>query len=270
MKIKQSIKIIIFSLITFCSSNLFAQIRQFTASPGVSDSQLTIHSDFNLLQAFFHQNKSYECSIVQTYLEDYNRANAVDYWMFAQNVTDRDSQVVNVNFNGNAFPPLSTYKGLHASNVVSEAHQARQRFSVVAEKTGQYSFSLENVFPVGIGTRSLFSCRETTLYGSYNRFYAETPIVEILNKARVQFQVFITVIGADGTVIVNKQPRVVNANTRTDIILAALPAGTFGQIIITHTAPFGALEGVVAEYNQGANGTIVLRRERALEIADRS
>ncbi len=271
MNIKQTIKTILFYSIIFASTNASAQIRQFTTSPGVSDNQLAIIENFALLQSYFHENKSYECSIAHTYLEDTDNANTTDYMMFTQNVTDRDNQVVSVNFNGGAFPPISTYKGIHSSNVITETQQARQRFSLIAAKTGQHQVSVENAFSgAGISTYSLFTCRETTLYGSYNRFYAETPIVELLNKARVAFQVQITIIGGDGAVLINKQAYVVNPNTRTDIIFNSLPPSTFGQIIITHTAPFGALEGVIAEYNQSANGGIVLRRERPLENAERS
>ncbi len=212
------------------------------------------------LRAYFFAGRSYECVILTRFYD----MGMSPFYVF-NNVIDPNSNSVTVTSNGSLYPPVST------PSVITAEEQNRTRVAIVAETTGDYRFTLMDVEGInGDNFTAVPSCRETTLFGSYNRFFAQLPIVELENRSTADIPVAISIINSAGTTIVDKQPAVARASTRTDVIFSELPASDLGQIVITHSAPFGALSGTVSEYDFGSGGEITLKRERPLKVAEKN
>lgn len=226
-------------------------------SPGYSQADDQSIDDEDTVQSYFHAGKSYECSIQNL---DFSTSAADEFYIFNTDVTDPDGATIVAATNGNIYPAIAPVDGVSAV-------QPRTRVSLTAEKTGIYKFTVSDAFDNNGSEPSTIRCRETTLYGSYNRFFAGVPIVELNNAALLDIQVSITIIDSTGATVVDKQLAIAKANTRTDVIFSNLPGENFGQILITHNAPFGALSGVVAEYDFASDGSITLKRERSLKNA---
>jgi hypothetical protein len=201
--------------------------------------------------------RSYECSVL---IRFYDFGGATSYFVFNPSVSDPNDNSVLATPNGNSYPPVS------APTEISASDRNLARISLIAETTGNHVVTFSDVNNLNLTTQTIVSsCRETTLFGSYNRFFAGVAIVELENKSTSDIEVSISIINSAGKTIVDKQKSTAKASTRNDVIFADLPASDFGQILITHTAPFGALSGTVAEYDFGANGEITLKRERPLK-----
>jgi len=233
---------------------------QSTLPRSVSYSQADDQSlnDADTIQSYFHRGRSYECSLQ---LRDF--ANAGDeFYIFNQTVMDPDGTPLIALPNGDDYPAIAPVDGV-------EAVQSLTRLSLTAQKTGIYKFTVEDAFGVGNDEAHTIRCRETTLYGGYNRFFAGVAIAEVNNAAPRDFDVFVTVVTSEGVTVVDKQKYTAKAETRSDLIFANLPQESFGQVRITHSAPYGALSGIVAEYDFLGDGSIVLKRERPLKSAER-
>ncbi|MCB0324837.1 MAG: hypothetical protein KDD69_14740 [Bdellovibrionales bacterium] len=206
-----------------------------------------------------HADKSYECVILTTFQSTSND----DYFVFSTTAFDPDDQSITVTATGTEYPGA-----MPRANGVQSVERARARINLIAQKTGRYRFAIEEVAESNPGgaAPATVQCRETTLLGSYNRFFAGVAIVEMQSLALLDQSVFVTIVDSNGAVQVDKQEFVVKANTRTDLIFSSLPAANFGQITITTTAPFGTLSGTVAEYDFESGGAITLKRERPLRV----
>jgi len=216
----------------------------------------------DLVQTSFSEGRSYEC-LIQAPSVLFSK----QVHFLSTSVTDPDGAIVTATANGLSYPALAKIDG---ASGLSDAQHDKMRVSLIAQKSGVYSFSFEErAGTVGAAVEDV-SCRETSLYGSYNRFFAQAAIVEIQNAASTVVPVQITIVDAGGNVVVDKQSVNAQGGTRTDVIFASLPANNYGQIIITHSAPFGVLSGYVAEYDTNADGSISLKRERALTVTPKT
>ncbi len=223
-------------------------------SPSYSQADDQSIDDEDVIHSYFHADKSYECAILNL---DFSTTTPDEFYIFNTSVTDPDDEEIIAASNGNIYPAIAPVDG------ISAVHD-RTRLSLTAEKTGIYKFTVSDAFAQNGSEPSTIRCRETTLYGSYNRFFAGVPIIEINNASSLDIDVVVTIIDSSQTKIVDARPSIAKGNTRSDIIFSSLPADNFGQIIITHNAPYGALSGVVAEYDFGSDGSITLKRERPL------
>lgn len=215
--------------------------------------------DEDVIQSYFHKDRSYECGIQ---ILDFATSTDDEFYIFKTTVMDPDGAEIVASPNGDDYPAIAPVDGV-------EAVHERVRVSLTAQKTGIYKFSVEDAFSNNNSEASTIRCRETTLYGGYNRFFAGVAIVELNNASPKDYDVTITIINSQGVVVVDKQQATAKADTRSDVIFSNLPAGNFGQIRITHAAPYGALSGTVAEYDFNSDGSITLKRERPLTNAQR-
>jgi hypothetical protein len=149
--------------------------------------------------------------------------------------------------------------------------QANLRLSFIAPLTGNYTFTATNAQPGGAAVPgSTVRCTDTSLYGSYNRLFADLAIVEITNDTESRITPFITIVDSNRNVVVNAQQvndsigTGIAGNSRQDVIFTNLPAGTYGQIIITHAASLGSINAYVSEYDFRDN-VLDLKRERPME-----
>ncbi len=212
------------------------------------------------IQAYLLAGRSYECTVLTRFFD----AASSSFYVFDA-VVDPESASVDVTPNGSLYPPVSTPSSISASD------QNQLRVSFVAGTTGNYRFTLRDVLGRNSSNfTAVPSCRETTLFGSFNRFFAQVPIVELENKSSADIEVFIFIVNSGGTTIVDGQSAIAKAGTRTDVVFADLPGSDLGQVVITHRAPFGALSGTVSEYDFGPGGEITLKRERALKVAEKN
>ena len=228
-------------------------------SPSYSQADDQSIDDEDTVQSYFFRDKSYECVIMSL---DYSTTVDDEFYIFKTSVMDPDGASIVASANGDDYPAIAPVDG------VSAVHN-RTRLSLTAEKTGIYKFSVEDAFAQNNSEASTVRCRETTLYGGYNRFFAGVAILELNNVGAKDIDVEITITNSQGTVLVDKQEATAKAGTRSDVIFANLPESNFGQIRITHNGPFGALSGMVAEYDFGSGGSITLKRERPLTTAQR-
>ncbi len=229
-------------------------------SPAYASGSLVTLSEDDTIDVQLHANRSYECAVLTNALLPASD----DYFAFTSTAVDPDGASVTLAQTGTNYPGA-----LPRANGVQTVERARVRVNLIAQKTGRYRFSVEEVSetsPSGSASVTV-QCRETTLLGGYNRFFAGVVIVEIQSLADVDQSVFVTIVDSNGNTQVDNQEFTAQSNTRTDLIFSDLPAQNFGQIRITHNAPFGSLRGIVAEYDFGSDGSITLKRERPLENA---
>jgi hypothetical protein len=228
-------------------------------SPSYSQADDQPIDNEDTVQSYFHANKSYECAIMTL---DFATSSADEFYIFNTNVTDPDGSTIVAAANGNVYPSIAPVDG------VTAVHN-RTRVSLTAQKTGIYKFTVADAFNQNGSEASTIRCRETTLYGGYNRFFAGVVIIELNNASELDIDVTINVVNSKQETVVSAQQAVAKSNTRTDVIFSSLPASSFGQIKITHNAPYGALSGMVSEYDYAADGSISLKRERPLQNAQR-
>jgi len=212
----------------------------------------------DVLQVYMEKDRSYQCS-----LSSKNRDGNTTVFYFDLAISDPNGILLVGVPNGLAYPAITNAIGAYA---LTDDLKNRTRVSMSPSVTGLHTIALKERDSSTASQNVSFNCRETTLYGSFNRFFAQSAIVELRNASASDLQIKITIIDAGGNILVDKQNNVVRANTRSDIIFANLPAETYGQIIVNHTAPFGALSGYVSEYDAGSNGEIILKRERKLSV----
>ncbi len=204
-------------------------------------------------------NKSYECVVFRNYIFDVT-SSFRHFFVYFGGMTPSNANMT-FTFNGEYYPAVATPQAFASG-------QSFNRFSYTATESGLHTVTVQD--QSGLNTTNTdvsMDCRETTLYGSFNRFFAEVAIIEIENKAFRDIPVAITITDSGGNVLVDKQIFNAKSNTRSDAIFAELPAQSLGQISITHNAPAGALSGTVAEYDFNPDSSITLKRERPLTTA---
>lgn len=205
------------------------------------------------------ENRGYSCIILN---REYDPAVPKRFPVFAPTATGPSSQTITLTPTGTMKP------GITVPNSLSSA-QAFARVSLIAPETGNYTFTFDEAQPSGTAVPgSTVRCMDTTLYGGYNRFFANTVIVEITNQTSETITPFVTIIDSFGNVHVEQSP-VPNgdgivAQGRHDAIFPNLPAMTFGQIIVSYVGSVGALDAYVAEYDFDGS-TLTLKRERPMD-----
>lgn len=227
-------------------------------SPSYSIADDQSIDDDDTITSYLHKGKSYECAILA---RDFTIGSPDEFYIFSTTVIDPDGHVVTPFLIGNVYPAIAPVLG------ISDFAHSRTRVSLTAKKSGIYKFTVEDFFNQNNSETSTVRCRETTLYGGYNRFFAGVVIVEINNASDQDIGVLITITNSHNVVVIDNQPAVAKGNTRSDVIFAHLPASELGQIVINHNSPIGALSGTVAEYDFGSHGSIILKRERPLRNA---
>lgn len=212
---------------------------------------------FDTARTFLQSNRSYACVII---VREFDSALPKRYPVFNVNLTAPDATMVTASAIGAVKPGIGT----PASRA---AQQALLRIGLVAPQTGFYTISFLEGQPGGTAVPgSSVRCDDTTLYGGFNRFFAEIPIVELTNNTFQDISANITIIDFDGNVLIPQQAVFVPADNRADVIFAGLPEQRFGQILVTSVGSLGALSGYVSEYDQAPDGALTLKRERALSL----
>ncbi len=257
---KTSIQLLAVAIVTLLLSQVPASAQSILPrSPSYSLADDQSIDDEDVINVYMHRDRSYECGILAL---DFSANTDDEFYIFNSTVMDPDGGSFVATANGDDYPAISPVDG------VSMVHN-RARLSLTAQKTGIYKMTVEDAFNLNNSEPNTVRCRETTLYGGYNRYFAGVAIIEINNAGNKQTDVRISIKDSNGNTVIDAQEATAKANTRTDVIFANLPAASFGQIQITHEAPFGALSGTVAEYDYAPDGSITLKRERPLTTAQR-
>ena len=201
---KLRFKIFVLTLLFFNAAFVQAQVTQVTASAGntgMFDDFLVGDSNVTVIQSYLHEGKSYECAILQSIFTDQTGVDADDFRIFETSVKGPSGSNVSVTANGNIFPQMAKIKPLKVASSTSTSQQSRLRYSLIPTESGLHKFTTVDVY--GSNGQDLYSvrCRETTIYGSYNRFFAQTAIVEIQNKAAIAIPVFILLVPLAGTAV---------------------------------------------------------------------
>ncbi len=203
--------------------------------------------------------KSYECVVFRTFIFDVDGPFG-NYFVYLSGTTPSNANM-NFTYNGDRYPFITAVEAYNSS-------QAFSRFSYTAVESGLHTLTMQDQSGLSSSTGDIsMDCRETTLYGSFNRFFAGVAIIELENRSRRDIPVKISITDSSGAVLVDNQSFVASKNTRSDAIFSDLPSQSLGQITITHEAPSGALSGTVAEYDFNADNSITLKRERPLRTA---
>jgi hypothetical protein len=248
---------------------VFALFVGLLSSPGISIAQdevalqpayayqisYNVGTDTKVIVAFV-KDKSYECVVFRSIIDDLDGP-FQNFFIYLSG-KGPEGQDISLTFNGDLYPAVSAQETYLTS-------QINTRFSYTALSSGTHVISLRDQSGSNANTDGVtMDCRETTLYGSYNRFFAGTVIVEIENRALRDVPAKISITDSSGNVVIDKQSVTAKAGTRTDVIFASLPESSLGQIVINHEAPAGVLSGTVAEYDFNDDGSITLKRERPL------
>lgn len=220
----------------------------------------------DVVRASLQANRSYACVVLN---REYDSAIPKRFPIFNTTVTAPNNSTFQATATGTMLPGIAT-----PANLI--AFQARTRISFVTTQSGVHSFTLADAQAGGTAVPgTTIRCNDTTLYGGYNRLFAEVAIVELTNNTSESVLAFISIIDSAGTVLVdNQQVRSpgnnngINANGREDVIFVNLPAGNYGQILVTYAGSLGAISGYVAEYDfdsSTASG-LRLKKDRAMEL----
>ncbi len=177
--------------------------------------------------------RSYACSIIgsnpSTQLSLTSPDTAADNWSYCGEVT----------------PKISTGS--------SDTNHADNRYCLAALTTEIKAIAAKS--DVGGGEAARFECLETTLYGGYNTFVNPWNFLELYNTTNTSIRVYITAVNYDGSTVVNNVTYLVPANARQDVDLHT-PAGAnkYGLVKISHTGPYGAIQGQVSQYRGPVTG----------------
>ena len=240
----------------FYSLVLFLSVEQVLAdtiliTPGRSEADSVFDIDGgDRIRVYLYQNKSYACSITQKDIDSNDK-----FITFDLEAGDPDSEQITVSGIGNYDPVIAAPSGVSS---------LKSRISLIATKTGFYTFSPVISDPTDIAT---IRCVETTLYGGYNRFAADIPIVELTNLSSENISPRIRVTDLEGEEVFTNEGSEVEIAPfgRQDIPIGGLTENTYGVITVTYLGPFGAIKGIVAEYNAASDGGFDLQRERKME-----
>lgn len=196
---------------------------------------------------YFHAGRSYECRLAQAKITSSN-----DYIYFSSSISGPSGSITGTGVGG-IYP---------AESVIASAtnRQALHRISFIPTETGIHSLTTN--FDNNNTSNASVECFETTLLGSFNTFFANTPIVELRNRGNADISATVTAIDFNNTTVRTKTISV-PASSRADAVLDNIPSALYGKIFITYLGPQGALSGIVAEYDF-AGASITLKRERPI------
>ncbi len=207
------------------------------------------------ITTFFEQDRSYSCVLI---VREFDPALPKKFPVFNTNLTAPDASTVVADALGTMKPAVAV-----PSSLVSK--QSLLRLSLIAPQSGRYTIGLDDGQPGGTAVPGTnIRCNDTTLYGGFNRFFADIAIVELSNDTAENIEALITIIDFSGTKLIDKQSVTVSANKRADVVFASLPAQRFGQVLIAYKGSVTALSGYVSEYDLAADNTLTLKRERPL------
>ena len=194
------------------------------------------------------ESHSYECSLSQKLLS----VNS-PYITFDLQATNPSGQSVTLTGVGNIEPVVTPPAGKSS---------LKARISLFAGATGTYV--LRPDLAANEADFATARCYDTTLFGEFNTFYAQVPILELVNRTSHELTAFVQAIDYAGHSLFEHPVEIsVNASTRRDLVLSSIPLNTYGIVRVAFIGPQGAFAGTMSEYNyEGA--TPVLRRERAL------
>jgi len=122
----------------------------------------------------------------------------------------------------------------------------RVRFCPGVNSSETFVIDFENVDPMGEDVN--VSCRDTTLFGSFNTFINNFSFLELENRSSDMVEVIIRVVDSFGNLRTDTA-RLIAANQRLDFDLhSRVGADSIGQIQVRSDAPAGAIAGRVAAY----------------------
>ncbi len=218
-------------------------------TPNKAEADDVVVSAGDIVKVHLQVGKSYECSITQKAVDSAN-----EFLTFDLEALDPDGESITLTGLGNITPVIATPSG---------ASSLKSRIGITPTKTGIHTLTPEN--SSGTDDAATIRCTETTLYGGFNTFFAQIPIVEISNTTETEITANVSATDFNGDTIVEDVEVVIQPNSRTDEILDSISPSLYGEITVTAVAPAGALRATVAEYNF-SGGVLVLRRERPMSI----
>lgn len=231
-------------LLTFSQAQAFAATLLVT--PGRFDADDTEINIGDRVFASLLSGRSYECSVTQKLITDSN-----SFITFDLQALDPSGSPINLTPSGNVHPAIAAPVGKSS---------LRSRVTLIAQETGNYSLG----FDLAVSAFGTVRCRESTLLGDFNSFFASTQILELSNTANVEIDAQVQVIDFSGNILFEEEVSI-EAGRRVDTVLSDIPSETYGSIRVTSLAPVGALRGTVSEYDFG--DSIILKRERELSRA---
>jgi hypothetical protein len=252
---------LILSAFTLSSPMVSAQEHTVTVNRGTRDTAfLDINND--IANVALTANRSYSCIILN---REYDGTIPKSFPVFNTLVTAPNNTTFSANAVGAMKPGIAIPGNLIAS-------QNNLRISFIPELTGNHKFTFTDAQTGGIATPgTTLRCNDTSLYGGFNRFFANIVVVELTNETSQTVKPFITIVDTFGNVLVdNVFPAQLASNNgvaaegRADIIFSDLPEGVFGQIIVTYVGSLGALSAYVAEYDFDGQ-VLTLKRERPMD-----
>jgi len=221
---------------------------------GLSD-DIFANPGLDAITTFFEQDRSYSCVLI---IREFDPALPKKFPVFNLNLTAPDTSIVVATAVGTMKPAIAVPSSLLAK-------QDLLRISLIAPQSGRYTIDLDEGQPGGTAVPGTnIRCNDNTLYGGFNRFYADIAIVELINDTAENIDALITIIDFAKDKLVDKQSVTVSANKRADVIFANLPEQRFGQILVAYKGSLTALSGYVSEYDFAGGGALTLKRERPL------
>ncbi len=153
---------------------------------------------------------------------------------------------------GSVAPTLTRLGGADGGN--SGATGAA--FSFTANATGTHTVLVSSVTG---SARAIFTCHNTTLFGSFNTVNAANPVnfLEITNISTVSSNVTVIVKDFTGTEI-TRFVQTVPAGARRDVGLHDKTgvANTFGSVQLSYDSPVGSITADISKYNYDANSNL--------------
>ncbi|HQH25921.1 MAG TPA: hypothetical protein PLP17_00880 [Oligoflexia bacterium] len=203
------------------------------------------------LFAFLEQDKSYACTAGVSFP-------GLDTG-FQPQVSDSNG-VIDNNANGVALRGAVTP---HVNVVSSSALADDDRIVITPTKSDNYQFSVfNNSQSSDVDFR--LECLETTLYGGYNTNANPFNFLELTNTTNAAVSGRVRGFNFDGSPSVETFFGIA-ANSRFDIdVHTAAGPNKYGVLIVTHNGPYGALQGVLAQYS-GPPSALVLQSTLPLQ-----
>lgn len=129
-------------------------------------------------------------------------------------------------------------------------------FSFTANTTGTHIIS---VSAVAGNARAIFTCHNTTLFGSFNTVNAANPVnfLEITNISTVTSNVTVIIKNFSGVEIA-RFVETVSPGQRRDVGLhdKVGVANTFGSVQLVYDSPAGSITADISKYNYDANSNL--------------
>lgn len=247
--------------VTFSTDILSAQEHTVTVNRGTRDIAF-VDIDNDNAKVALNANRSYSCLILN---REYDSTIPKSFPVFNTTVTAPNNTTFSANAVGAMKPGVAIPGNLIAS-------QSKLRLSFIPQLTGNHRFTFSDAQAGGTAIPgTTLRCNDTTLYGGFNRFFANVVVVELTNETSQTVKPFITIVDTFGNVLVDNvfpgqlaSTDGVTAEGRVDIIFSDLPEAVYGQIIVTYIGSLGALSAYIAEYDFDGQ-VLTLKRERPMD-----